>query len=269
MRSRVLRVAAALPAAFLLTIVSAVPASAAPLGPVVNGEFEIVAPGQDEVCLVTGDTHVDVLPPDQNPDPSLPWPWLVRVSPCGAGAFKALHWSSSNVTEFGDFDGDGDREARVDGSVESDPLLGNAHNFWQAFPSPHQAYTADFDALRFRVEGGSIPQGAYVQISLSQTPLDEQTPWLVIFIDCFLTFTGLAADASGEVSVDPTTASFQKAWSGCADTETAWNSAGPVARREILNRHRIVQVSFWGFQTGAPLLIDGVDLSNAKLAGAV
>lgn len=199
----------------------------------------------------------------------MPWPWLVSLAPCEAGAFKAVHWSSSAVTQFADWDGDGDREAKIDGSLPSDPLIGAAHNFWQAFPSPHQAFTANFDALSFRVEDGAIPAGAYVQISLSSVPFSDVSPFVGIFIDCFLTFPNLAPDGAGLVSVDPTTATFTAAWSGCDDEAAAWQAADEDGRRAILATMRIVQHSYWGFQTGAPVQLDGVELVGAKLLGVI
>lgn len=257
---------------------AALQGGAAPVSPVVNGEFEIAAPApvRDAVCAVAGDTSVNVLPPDQNPhvpDPTtpgaeLPWPWLVSIAPCEQGVMKALHWSSSRVTQFADYDGDGDREAQIDGSRPVDPLIGASHNFWQAYPSPHQAFTADFDALRFRVESGTVPPGALVQISLSSVPFSDVSPFVGLFIDCFLTFTNLSP-TGGVVSRDPVTATFSAAWSGCSDEAGAWAAADDAGRRAILATMRIVQHSFWQFQTGAPVVLDGVDLEGAKTIAGI
>lgn len=261
---------------------AAVQGGAVPVGPVVNGEFEIAAPApvKDAACAVAGDTTINVLPPDQNPhvqdptDPNeeLPWPWLASVTPCEAGAMKALHWSTSRVTQFGDYDGDGNREAKIDGSVTLPPgdQIGKSHNFWQAYPSPHQAYSADFQALRFRVEAGAIPPGASVQISLSSVPLSDVSPFVVIFIDCFLTFQNLTPSGSlNRVEADPVTATFSSAWDGCDDEAAAWSAADDAGKRALLGRMRIVQLSFWQFQTGAPVTLDGVELYQAKTIAGI
>lgn len=247
-------------AAFLVAALAGSTVRAAPVGPVVNGEFELFAPGKDVSCAAFGDTSVQVLPP--------PGPWIISVAPCEQGIFKAAQWSSSGVTQFGDWNGDGDREASIDGTRPVDPSIGKAHNFWQAFPNPQQAYTADFEALRFRVEDGSIPAGAMVQISLSRTPLEEPSPWVGIYLECSLTFP-MTAGATGPVSADPLSATFASSYSDCDGTAAAYAAADAAGKRAILGRLRIVQLSFWGFQTGAPVLLDGVELAGAKILGTI
>lgn len=254
-------------------VLAAVPGQAAPVGPVVNGEFEIaVEAAKAPMCAAFGDTAVNVLPPDADPhipDPLAPgddveWPWLVSMAPCEAGLVKAAQWSSSRVTQFGDVSGDGDREAVIDGSIPADPFLGADHNFWQSYANPQQAYSGNFDALQFRLEGGEIPAGAYVQISLSATPLETVSPWVGVFFDCSLTFTNLTPNEAGVVSVDPATAAFASVYVDCEDAAAAWASASTTGRHTILSRLRIVQLSFWSFQTGDPLVLDGVELVNGR-----
>lgn len=262
----------------LAALAAAVPSQAAPVGPVVNGEFEVAASQlKDPACALFGDAALNLLPPDYDPhvpDPLAPgdfveWPWLVSLAPCEAGIAKAAQWSTSRVTQFADDDGDGDREAIIDGRIEPDPFVGADHNFWQSWASPHQAYWGDFDALRFRVEAGTIPAGASVQISYSATPFQAASPWAGVFIDCSLTFRTLTP-VGGLVSVDPTTADFRSEYADCNAAKSAWDAAGPgVARHSILRRLRIVQLSFWRFQTGDPIRIDGVELFNGKTVAGV
>lgn len=243
--------------AVLAAVVSTVPGRAAPVGPVVNGGFEIAAPGKQVACDTVGsDTWIDVLP---NHDP-----WLARVHPCEAGAVKAAQWSSSRVTQFGDVDEDGDREALIDGSLPADEGIGSSHNFWQAYPNPHQAYTADFDALRFRVEAGTIPPGAIVQLSLSTSPLAAPSPFVGIFLNCSLTFSRLTPDTGGLVSADPVEASFASRHVDCDASAAAWAAGGEDERRAALGTLRIVQVSFWGFEAGSPVVLDDVEIAGAR-----
>jgi hypothetical protein len=257
----------------LVVMPAALPGHAAPVGAIVNGEFEIaVEAAKEPVCGVFGDTAINILPPEADPgipDPTspgdnLPWPWLVSVTPCEAGVLKAAQWSSSGVTQFGDLDGDEDREASIDGSRPVDPFIGSAHNMWQSYANPQQAFTANFDALQFRVEDGAIPPGAYVQISLSASPLETVSPYVGIFLDCFLTFTNLTPNGAGLVSVDPVDAQFASAYTDCDAAAAEWNASGAAGRREVLSRLRLVQTSFWGFETGAPVVLDGVDLVGSK-----
>ncbi|MGH7860137.1 MAG: hypothetical protein ACREQY_22655, partial [Candidatus Binatia bacterium] len=165
-----------------------------------------------------------------------------------------------------DYDGDGDREVQVSPGV-ADPVVGANHNFWQAYPNPQQLFTTNFDALEFRVEDGTIPASAFVQISMSTTPLETQHPFVGIFIECSLTFRSslLVPDAAGTVSVDPVTADFSSRDVRCDAAKAAWNAATTDDdRRAVLGRLRIVQTSFWNFNTGAsPVRLDGVSLTGA------
>lgn len=248
-----------------LNALGTTPAGPVALGPVINGEFELAAhPARPAVCTVFGPGYVNVFEPGN----ALGLPWLASVSPCQSGAVKAVGWSSGAVADFGDFDEDGDREARFTPGVV-DPVVGSSHNLWQAYPNPHQAWVADFESLQFRVEAGSVPPGALVQISLSETPLSDATPWVLLFIDCFLTFPDVAdhVDANGNVVLDPLTdAQFSPAWAGCNDEAAVFNEPGatPEEKRNVLSKLRLVQHSYWGFETGAaPVILDGVELTNA------
>lgn len=143
-------------------------------------------------------------------------------------------------------DADADREARI----AADKNLSD-HNMWQAWPSPHQAYTADFDALEFDVEDGAISEKASVKVSLSATPLEEVTPWVAVFLDCSLNFNATVLQdhqaGDGRVAVDPAEANLVTRDNACDSAAQNWTDANNDERHEILSHLRIVQVSFWGF----------------------
>ena len=195
---------------------------------------------------------------------------LAWLNPVRTAQDDAIHWSAENMVG-GDWDGDGDREAKI-------PNGGPGHNMWQAYPSPFQAFTANFDALEFDVDDGAIAPGSLVQISLSTTPLEVQNPWLVIFLDCGLNFPGSALlanmDANGHVAMDPADATLFSRNTGntqdCDAAAAAWAGASHAERHEILGRLRIVQLSFWSFHTApndpscdCAILIDNVSLTHA------
>lgn len=254
-------------AAALALVLAALPANAVdapPVAPVVNGEFELAAgAAQPVMCTLFGSGYVNVFEPG-NP---FGLPWLVALSPCNQGAVKAAHWSGGAVTQYGDWDSDGDREAKVQVGV-TDSVIGESHNFWQAYPSPHQAWVADFDALRFRLEGGTIPPGALVQFSLSSVPLSDASPFVVLFIDCFLTLPSslFADDGTGQITVNPADGAFSAAWPGCDDEKALWDAAADeAARRAVLAKLRIVQHSYWNFQSGsADVFLDGIELTGSR-----
>lgn len=230
--------------------------SVAPQGAVLNGGFDLVDdPSYDTKCFVFGDGYVNVFEPGSG------LPWLVATRPC---SHKATAWSNSAATDFIAQEGL-DRAARVTPGA-TDPVVGANHNLWQTYNNPHQAYTTDFEALRFDIEEGDFPTGALVQISLSNTPLNETSPWVGIFIDCSLTFRNTAFTQDGVTfSADPVDASFASRWEGCDSTEAAWDAADEDGKRDILGKLRIVQLSFWAFNTGsAPVVIDNVELAGAK-----
>lgn len=196
---------------------------------------------------------------------------LAWLNPVQLSKDEAVHWSGHGDDLVGDLDGDGDREIGVSGD-------GGPHNFWQAWPSPFQAFTGNFDALEFDLEAGSIPSNASVKVSLSATPLGRQTPRLVLFLDCDLTFRGselaARAGADGHVTMDPTEALFRARTNhsdDCVDLQQEWDTAeSDDERRAILGRTRIVQLSFWGFERGdeddacgCTAQIDDVSLTDA------
>lgn len=189
--------------------------------------------------------------------------WL---NPVHLAQDEAVHWSGHDDDNVTDHDGDTDREILI----PADP--GSNHNLWQAWPSPHQAYTADFDALEFRVEDGTIPDGALVQVSLSATPLDRQSTDLLLYRDCALNFRGedLEATRTGEqVSMSPLDAGFSSTGDpDCEELAATWHDATTTdeERRDILSRLRIVQVSFWAFHTQGPIVLDDIAMPGAETA---
>ena len=262
-------------AAAIIAWAVAVPGGAAPVGPVVNGDFELVVPVKQQMCDTFGDGAINVLDPDDDPDledptdpdSDLPWPWLVSLTACESGAVKALHWSSSRVSQWSDVDGDGDREVVIDGSVALPPddSIGKSHNFWQAYPSPHQAYSANFGSLTYRVEDGVIPSSARVHLVLSTTPGEVPAPWFGIFFNCQLIIRDMAPDENGLVTIDPVDGTLISNDPDCDVLAAAWDSASDQTRRTILGRTRIVQLSFWNFNSpDATVTLDDVSINDSR-----
>jgi hypothetical protein len=251
------------PAIALLLLPTVLALNIEPVAPVLNGEFELGAfPLKEAMCLVFGDAVINVFEPG-NP---AGLPWLAAVKPCEAGAVKALGWTSSELVQFSDREGDGDREAVI-ANGPPDAALGN-HNMWQSYLDPQQVYTGAFDALSFRVESGAIPAGASVIVSFSSVPFSDVAPWVVIYVDCALRFPAsqLVPDASGVVRLDPTDGVFTSYWTGCDDELAAWNAAtAEEGKRAVLDELRLVQHSYWNFNTGtAPVVLDGVAIEGAR-----
>lgn len=254
---------------FLVTMltVSAFPAGADETvsdDAVFNGGFEIAAHHvRPTVCEVFGEGDIRVFEPDNPAD----LPWVLSVNPCHSSSLKATSWSSGRTVDVDDFDNDGDRETRFIAGP-NDPVLGN-HNLWQAYPNPHQAYVANFTALEFDVESGSVPAGAVVRLSLSTTPLTNPTPWVGLFVECNLVFRSaqLQPDADGRVSVDPTEGSLSSAYVDCNDAAAAWQGASADERREILDGLRLVQHSYWNWNSGSEdVVIDNVSMVGSRTA---
>lgn len=251
-----------LTAAFL--IVATVPAMGAPIvedNAVLNGDFELAASqARVATCLLFGNGYINVFQPG-NP---YGLPWLAGISPCHQSTVTALQWSHGSGALYEDFDGDGDREAKILPGVP-DAQVGN-HNMWQSYASPHQAWSAGFDTYSFRVEGGAIPASASVIISLSTSPNTTPHPFVGPYYDCSLRFSGalLAPDADGLVTIDPTEGVFHSAYVACNGAAAAWAGADSEERREILSGLRMVQNSFWNFNTGAgEVVIDDVKILGA------
>lgn len=183
---------------------------------------------------------------------------------------EAVHWSHMpgdvKSVEFGDHDGDGDREARMPANRQL-----SGHNLWQAYPSAHQAFSANFQEFRFKVEDGAVPAGALVQISLSAEPLEVQNGELLLDIDCSLNIRGalLQPGADGWVRVDPVDAQLvaYKGTPDCAGIVEDFNSGNERDARYALGRTRVVQLSFWSFNTGSEsVTIDDVAMYHPTTA---
>lgn len=251
-----------IPAILLAATASAVPVVED--NAILNGEFELAAhPARLATCPAFGDESIHVVDPASGTG----LPWVASVSPCHSSAVTAAQWSHGSGALFEDFDGDGDREAKILPGIV-DPTVGG-HNLWQAYSNPQQAYTADFDAFTFRVESGTVPPGAVVILSLSQSPLSDATPWIGLWFECQLTFKVAHFAKAGNVwSVDPANGIFASRDPSCADDLAAWNAATSAdERRDVLAAMRIVQTSFWSFHTGsAPVVLDGVAILGASTA---
>ncbi len=188
-------------------------------------------------------------------------------------AEKPLHWSfhaPDPSVEFGyGFDDDPfDREARFLTEGE-----GSAHNLWQAYPSKHQAFTANFDALEFAVEDGDIADAstATVKISLSSAPVHHTSSTFPIEIDCVLTFKSseMASHVGGDgvMSMSPLDAAFGPHGNDPDCPMEAWNAAPDEdGKRSVLGQLRIVQLSFWNWNSASePIVVDDIALPGATL----
>jgi hypothetical protein len=193
-----------------------------------------------------------------------------------------IHWShQDDNTRFGHF---GDQPQERSARIDADTSASN-HNLWQAWPSPFQAYTGDFDALTFQVKAGTLEnidpanggQGRVV-LSFSATPLQQQSPWVLLFLDCDLTFTqhqifqaAQAVEGTTRdyfVTLDPTEGVLRSRFDpSCLEAEQAWDAADPGSddRREILGKLRMVQLSFWNYNRGpGPVVLDHVSIQGAS-----
>lgn len=210
-----------------------------------QGEAERTA-GYDE-CVWSSDDGYDLV-------------WFTPVKKSS----QASHWSldpNNPGVEFGyHFDTDPfDREAIFR------PGVGSSHNMWQAYPSPFQAFTANFDALTLTVEGGTIPDGATIRISLSAVPGDAaDNSRVLLYQDCVLTFKGdaLKAHQNGDqVSMSPLDATFSSTHANCPSYDA---TASEEDRRDVLGQLRIQQFSFWSWNTGTEaVVIDDVQIDGA------
>lgn len=193
--------------------------------------------------------------------------WLNVVN---LGADPAAQWSGHDDDHVGDLDGDGDREIGI--------IAGSSgHNLWQSIVQPFQAFTANAEAFEFDVEAGEIE--GMVRLALSATPLEAQSPFVGLWFDCMLSFpTSLLLenlDEDGHVSVDPIDGTFTSRSGDCdsakADWDTAQESGDEETLRNTLGRLRLVQMSFWGFQTAdvdpacdCSIQIDNVSFTHAS-----
>lgn len=211
------------------------------------------SPG-DEALFVTGYGHC-VANDEEGHDAC----WC---NPAQLAGDEAIHWSGHEDDVVADLDGDGDREIQI--------AKGSGHhNIWQAWNSPHQAYTGDFEALAFAVEDGQVADNARVVISMSATPLQTQSPWVGLYYDCQLSFS---ADQfqTGTNSIAPTEGSLSSASPDCEDAVEAWNEGDDEDKAEVLGRLRIGQLSFWGFENvdteDDEIVLDDISLAGATLA---
>lgn len=188
-------------------------------------------------------------------------------NPAGLASDDAVHWSGHDDDAVGDSGRDDAPDREVTIGYDTD----TSHNLWQAYPSPHQAYSGNFDALSFDVEAGSIPSNAHVDVTFDVVPFEAQSPYAGFWGECQLTFSA-SQFSSGSNSVPAVDGSFKAREPVCQDAADAWNdpSTTDAQRREILGRLRIVQLSFWNWDNvGSPserVVLDDVSLPGATLA---
>lgn len=184
-------------------------------------------------------------------------------------------WSTDvrdSSTEFGyDLPGDEDPFNRA-----AMFTTGSDHNMWQSWTSPHQAYSGNHERLEFDVLNGEddIPTSANLKISFSATPGQEPTPWVLLFFDCDLTLKIDDFDkADGRFSIDPVEGHFRSRSAYCDGAAGEWQDAvdedDDEAKRNILGRLRMVQLSFWNwnddYAPGESVVIDNVGITGATL----
>lgn len=195
--------------------------------------------------------------------------WVNAAGAGGTTGDSAFLWSNvgddGSPTQAGfTYDDDPfDKEVQVD-------TVPGKHNFWQNVLNPGRepAYTANFDALQFDVEAGSIPDEAYVDISLNGAPGHVQEPYVAAYIDCGISFPASYLQASldeGTVSASPVADAVNYDAGADCPSKSNWNNPDDGdSRREILGRLSISQVSFWKFNRGdAPVVIDNIALPGA------
>lgn len=187
---------------------------------------------------------------------------LAWVQPV-ARAQQPAHWSMdirNPSVEFGyDLDDDPfDREVKF-------LTEGSGHNLWQWMGSPHQAFTADADALTMDVEDGT-PEKGIVKFILTTLPMESQDT--SYYQPCSLTFTAQqiadAAGADGHAEVSPLDATFKARTPVCEPLQETWDDGDDEDKREVLGSTRITQFDFWGWQRNPePVVVDNVQLEGA------
>lgn len=204
---------------------------------------------------------------------------LVWLSP-GHRSNAPIAWSTANtrastVFSYEADDDPFDREARIigDGSL-------SGHNLWQSFAGKQQVYTANFDTYTFTIENWDelkaldqpLGTGAQIQLSFSVSPMQEQNPWVGVFVDGTLRFkvdTILEnIDEDGVVRLDPTedlTDVICRGYPPCLEIKDDLESddTDEESKRATLGRLRLVQNSFWAFNKGpADVVIDDVAIDG-------
>lgn len=210
-------------------------------------------------CVYGDDTGTDIV-------------WFNAVDQTDKPALWSVHPRVPS-TEFGyDHDDDlFDREARIVANASRANL-----NLWQSYVSQPGIYSARFDQLRFDVEAGQVPSQAKVQLVLSATPLERQTPYLAGYLDCVLHITDLQPDDDGTVRVGPLEGhmtvdddSGPDQEADCARAASTYNDASrPDADRlDALGRLRIVQINVRNFNLGAEdVVIDNLAMPGTTTA---
>lgn len=273
-------------AAALVAVLTAAPAFAllppgVEVNPLVNGDFELKVPlnGEDvpvqPVELPTGVTCG--LPV---PDPGVGLGTILCYDLVGVDVTtvgdKPIGWSIDNKATKVVTQSLTNHHVRFLSQAQAVKagIAWSDHRMWQSYAiAVHQAFSGDFRELSFDALSDITPNGGTrIQLSYSETPVYVQSPWLLIFIDDFNTFTFTKPVAKGtHVTIDPIRgnpdlgilASFQGAWSG-AQAASAFNAptCDLACKHQVLGGLREVQFSFWGFS-------DGADIDNVFEHGAL
>ncbi len=234
---------------------------------------------RDEALLQSGLGHCVWNPREEGID-------LAWVQPAEE-AREPSDWSIDDrperqtAVEFGyGFDNDPfDREVRITATPGA-----SSHNIWQSGAKKHQAYTMNYDVFTFEVENwGQIkdleaPFGtkAFIQITFSVTPSQEQNPWIGIFADGSLTFDAAtieekAREGDGTVTLSPVhdvDSVSCRSYPPCLEIKEDLGASPSTTQEEeekraLLGRLRIVQMSFWRFNHAPQdLVLDDVEIAG-------
>ena len=192
---------------------------------------------------------------------------VALVNPSEKLVDPGFMWSNDPGTTFGDFDGDGDREARI----PRVPVEHN-HNLWQSVATTTQAFSADFDLFAFRVESGVIPAGANIQIGLALSPGYAQHPFVGVFWEGAILFRSNDFITPGvQYALDPVARGeiiCPGGYTPCLLFKAEYDAADNAGKRTLLGQARIVQTSFWAFSGGVgDVIVDDVVYYGAAPAG--
>lgn len=187
-----------------------------------------------------------------------------QLNPWNIAHDRGTGWSNDPGTTFYDFDDDGDVEAVIPRVPTT-----HSHSLWQSVATSTQAFSADFDAMTFALESGTIPPYANIQVGLSLSPSYAQHPFVGIFWEGAVLFRAddMVPDAGGVIRMDPIADGeiICPAYAPCLQFKAEYEAADAAGKHTLLGQTRIVQTSFWSFHTPmGPVVIDDVAYDGAK-----